>query len=162
MTGQQLFFTINAMGIYKTVQELDPVDAAYIAGLIDGEGTITLTQEHRNENRRLVVSVSNNELQILNYLRDTTGVGSISSKRTYQSNHSPSYTYKITNRQALTLLEQVTPFLRSYKSDRARLILNHYANLTPRNGKYTSELKVARKRFEKTVLKLTPTKRPVA
>lgn len=32
----------------------DPAVAGYIAGLIDGEGTITLTRVHRNENRRLV------------------------------------------------------------------------------------------------------------
>lgn len=33
-------------------------DAAYIAGLIDGEGTVTLTRKHRNENRQLCVSIS--------------------------------------------------------------------------------------------------------
>lgn len=150
------------MGIYKTVQELDRADAAYIAGLIDGEGTITLTQEHPNEQRRLVVSVSNNELQILKYLHDTIGAGSISSKRIYRSKHSPNYTYKITSRQALALLAQITPFLHSYKSERAKLILQRYANLTPRNGKYTKEVKVARERFEQTVLNIIPTIQSIA
>jgi hypothetical protein len=28
---------------------------AYIAGLIDGEGTITLTRLHRSQNRQLVI-----------------------------------------------------------------------------------------------------------
>ena len=34
-------------------------DAAYIAGLIDGEATITLSRKHRNENRQLAISISN-------------------------------------------------------------------------------------------------------
>ena len=46
-----LFFTIlKLMGCYRCVLSLDPRDAAYIAGLIDGEGTITLSRElHRLE-----------------------------------------------------------------------------------------------------------------
>jgi hypothetical protein len=32
---------------------LSKTDAAYIAGLIDGEGTVTLTRKHRNENRQI-------------------------------------------------------------------------------------------------------------
>jgi hypothetical protein len=34
----------------KQLQPLTSVDAAYIAGLIDGEGTITLTRKHKQEN----------------------------------------------------------------------------------------------------------------
>jgi hypothetical protein len=36
---------------------LRTIDAAYIAGLIDGEGTITLSRKHRNENRQLAISI---------------------------------------------------------------------------------------------------------
>lgn len=32
-------------------------EAAYIAGIIDGEGTITLTRMHRNEHRRHVLQL---------------------------------------------------------------------------------------------------------
>jgi hypothetical protein len=39
------------------IPRLPPDIAAYIAGLIDGEGTITLTRLHAGENRRLVVSI---------------------------------------------------------------------------------------------------------
>ena len=42
------------MNRYRTVKQLDPPEAAYIAGLVDGEGTVTLTTMHRGENRRLV------------------------------------------------------------------------------------------------------------
>jgi hypothetical protein len=37
-------------------------DAAYIAGLIDGEGTVTLSKRHAKERRQLVVSIANTEV----------------------------------------------------------------------------------------------------
>jgi len=46
---------------YRTVKSLAPVDAAYMAGLIDGEGTVTLSRRHRNDQRQLVVSIANTE-----------------------------------------------------------------------------------------------------
>ena len=41
------------------IPKLPAASAAYIAGLIDGEGTITLTRLHAGANRRLVVSIAN-------------------------------------------------------------------------------------------------------
>ena len=68
---------------YHIVRKLDPCDAAYISGLVDGEGTITLTAQHRNENRRLVLSISNTELPLLEFVRRTAGAGRITTKCTY-------------------------------------------------------------------------------
>jgi|SRR3972149_1752337 len=126
------------MAIYKQAKILIPEDAAYIAGLIDGEGTISLSRKHRFDNRQLVVSISNTERNLLNYVQETVGAGSITNKRVTRANHTPSFTYSISNRQALDLLKQITPYLKSYKSGRATLILDHYVRLTPRNGRYTS------------------------
>lgn len=50
------------MVTYRTVAELSKIEAAYVAGLIDGEGTVTLTRKHRNEYRQLAVTVSNTEM----------------------------------------------------------------------------------------------------
>jgi len=126
------------MAIYKQAKILIPEDAAYIAGLIDGEGTISLSRKHRFDNRQLVVSISNTERNLLNYVQETVGAGSITNKRVTRANHTPSFTYSISNRQALDLLKQITLYLKSYKSGRATLILDHYVRLTPRNGRYTS------------------------
>lgn len=49
------------MGTYREVASLSPVDAAYIAGLIDGEGTITLSRRHAVDRRQLVVSANAEE-----------------------------------------------------------------------------------------------------
>ncbi len=44
------------MASCKEVNTLQNTDAAYIAGMIDGEGTIALSKRHKNENRQLVIS----------------------------------------------------------------------------------------------------------
>ena len=131
---------------------LSKTDAAYIAGLIDGEGSVTLTRKHRNENRQLCVSISSTEKSMLEFVKHSAGVGKITNKRTSKAIHSPSYTYAVYNRQALDLLRQVLPWLKSYKRERAVLILQDYVRLTPRNGKYSPSVNCARKLFEQQVL----------
>jgi len=137
-------------------EDLAAVDAAYIAGLIDGEGTITLTRKHRNENRQLAVSISSTERNLLEYVKETLDAGKITRKRITQPQHTPSFTYAVYNRQALWLLAQVKPYLRGYKAGRTRLILRDYLRLTPRNGKYTEQLQLERTAFETTVLNIKP------
>ena len=135
--------------IYRKVQQLDLVHAGYIAGLIDGEGTVTLCRRNRNKSRGLVVSISNTERAILEYVRNLIGAGKITNKRVTSTRHTPSYAFNIANRQALELLAQITPFLQSHKSGRAALILQDYIRLTPRNGRYTSEQVQDRENFIK-------------
>ena len=72
------------MANYKKVNKLSSSEAAYIAGIIDGEGTISLSRKHKNENRQLVVSISNNERCLLEYVLKTAGVGKITSKKVYK------------------------------------------------------------------------------
>ena len=84
-----------------------------------------------------------------------TGVGKITRKRTLSDKHAPGLTYAVSNRQALAVLEQVFPYLRSYKKFRARLALDGYVALTPRNGKYTATLSASRDLFERTFLGIT-------
>ena len=134
------------------VKILSAVDAAYLAGFIDGEGTITLSRKHKNENRQLAITISNTERQLLEFCLEAIGAGKITNKRTTKSQHTPSFTYAIYNRQALIVLEQIEPYLRSYKVKRAQIILDKYISLTPRNGKYTEKMLLQRKEFEDLVL----------
>jgi hypothetical protein len=80
------------------INRLTPEQAAYLAGLIDGEGTITLTRMHRHENRRLVMSISNNDLSLLQFVKTTVGAGKITNKKTYSKRHARSFAYRISNR----------------------------------------------------------------
>lgn len=107
----------------REVKRLPKPVAAYIAGLVDGEGTVTLARQHSNEGRRLALSISNTEIALLEFVRDSVGAGHITGKRTYSPRQTPSFTYAGTSRQALAVLEQIVPYLRSYKKERAALAL---------------------------------------
>ena len=150
--AQDVGFLSPAMMNQRSPARLDTADAAYIGGLIDGEGTITLSRRHACENRQLVVSISSTEKPILAYVLSKVGAGKITSKRIARTHHSPSFTYSIANRQALDLIGQVAPYLRSYKKKRAFHILRDYVRLTPRNGKYSEQVRLERTEFENTVL----------
>jgi hypothetical protein len=120
---------------YREVQALSAQEAAYLAGLIDGEGTVTLSRKHAGDMRQLVVSISNTELPILELVLRTVGAGKLTHKCTSKANHSPSCAYAVWNRQALALLAQVEPYMRSY-------------------GKYTEAMLVERSVFEDALLAL--------
>jgi len=138
------------------MKPLTACQAAYLAGLIDADGTITLTRRHRNETRHAAVYISNTDRALLVFVRDLVGKGKITSKRTVAKQHRQSYTFAITNRQAMQLLGEIQPFLRTYKAKRAELMIRRYHELTPRNGRYTDPMLRAREQFERAVLDIRP------
>ena len=142
------------MTSYRKTAQLSLIDAAYIAGLIDGEGTVTLSRKHAGENRQLAVSISSTERAMLEFVLERVGAGKITRKRVALPSHTPSFTYAVWNRQALDLLRQIAPHLKSYKRQRARHVLEQYIRLTPRNGRYTERLVAERREFERLVLGL--------
>jgi len=137
------------------IRELSDTEAAYVAGIIDGEGTITLTRTHRSERRRPIVSISSTELSLLRYVRSVIGAGRITGKITAKDHHSPSYAYVLSSRQALALLAQIAKHLRTYKLQRCRLLLDDYVAVTPRNGRYTPSQRAAKELFEKRFFALS-------
>ncbi len=143
---------------YKSVNRLTSTQAAYVAGLVDADGSISLTRRHRNENRQLVLSISNTDFDLLRHVNIIVGAGRITKKRTYSQRHTPSGEYKIENRQALELIRQMAPHLRTYKARRADLVLSDYVRLTPRNGHYTKVIAQKRGKFVQEFLALNPSR----
>jgi hypothetical protein len=121
---------------------LGECDAAYIAGLIDADGTVTLTRKHLGETHHAAVTISNTDRKLLEFEAETVGAGKITSKRAVRKSHNSSFVFSIYNRQALDLLRATHPYLRTYKARRAEMILSDYVALTPRNGKYSEESKL--------------------
>jgi hypothetical protein len=98
------------------------IEAAYVAGIIDGEGTVTLTRTHRGENRRPVVSISSTELRLLTYVRSVIGAGRITAKMRTREHHSPELRVLCDQSQSLEPAS-ASLFLRTYKSGRALVLL---------------------------------------
>lgn len=121
---------------------------AYTAGIIDGEGTITLTKIHSsNEFRYPVVSVSSTTYSFLEYLKLHFG-GTITPIKV-KSNCKPAWHWVLRGNKVISLLSNIQPYLlEPNKLYRANLIIENYTKLTPRNGKYTDELRKAKHDFE--------------
>jgi hypothetical protein len=135
---------------------LSKTEAAYLAGIIDGEGTITLTKMHRTEHRRPIISIASTEIELLQYIQKLIG-GYISSKKNYNpSLHKNSYVLTIKNkRDIFTILICISPYLKiSQKKKRASLILDKYDKLTARNGKYNPDQLLLKQLFEEEFLSI--------
>jgi hypothetical protein len=121
----------------------------YMAGIIDGEGTITLTRKRKTSQWRTpVISVSSTTIEILNALVATFG-GHICKNKVYKNHHLPSFSWSITGRKAVKLCAQLKNcLLVPSKRARASLIATKYVACTPRNGKYTAAATRQKQQFE--------------
>jgi hypothetical protein len=131
-------------------------EASYIAGIIDGEGSITLTRLHKNEHRRPCITIASTDIELLTYIQSLTG-GGISRKKNYQPDrHKDSYTLNVKKKQSvLRTLYYVCPYLRvNKKRNRALWILENYERVTPRNGKYNPELLSNKLLFEEQFFRI--------
>lgn len=126
-------------------------EKAYIAGIIDGEGSIMLLKFHRNQFPSPCISVSSTTIELLNWIKSVTKVGTIKNKKNYNSEkHRNSFTYTIKYNDAINLLVQIEPYLViNTKKERAKLIIENYKSVTPRNGKYSKEMLKAKRDFYK-------------
>lgn len=88
-------------------------DAAYLAGLIDGEGSVMLVMSR--ESVALRVSVSNTNLQILDWSVKATKIGGIYKHQRKNAKHKTGWSWRTHSEGAETLLRQLLPFLKIKK-----------------------------------------------
>lgn len=123
------------------------VEAAYAAGILDGEGSICITRNHSDRWPSPQVSVASNDRELLDWLRLRYG-GSITTKQPRKPQHSIAYDWKLTDRRALHFLQIVKPYLViERKIRRCDLLLKAYIDCTPRNGRYTEDMRLKKQAF---------------
>ena len=119
----------NILCIYHG--NLSVVDAAYLAGLIDGEGSIAVSRTQtgaaakackRGHAYRASVTVTMTDLDLLKWAKRATGVGQICPKKVNVIKHRPAWTWSVWSTQAAALLEQLLPYLRIKKGQAENLI----------------------------------------
>lgn len=120
----------------------------YLAGLLDGEGTVGITY-NSSKYRTPYISVTSTTYEIVDWLSANFG-GHIVKQKIYQSHHKQSWCWKLVNRQQVDdLLTKTLPYmLEPDKIRRGRLILDEYALVTIKNGKYTPDQLVKKLDFE--------------
>ena len=114
----------------------------YTAGFLDADGSVSLYRDRSNQPNYLrapCVEFYNCDKGILEKIQTRWG-GRIGAKKSAKENHNISYELRLIGNAAYKLLEDVAPhMLHTKKSNRARLIVEHYKTCTPRNGKYTPD-----------------------
>jgi len=137
---------------------LDEVEKAYVAGIVDGEGTVTLMQHHKNETPTPCVSVANNNLELLKWLRLRFG-GTIVSKKKRLPYHNDSYAWSVRQDRAIRFLDGIKQYL-IVKRSQADLITQKYKSVTHRAGKYTPEMLAKKMKLVAQIRKLN--QRPIS
>ncbi len=91
---------------------LNAIDAAYLAGLIDGEGTVGLYYRS-GHGVALHLSIANTFRPVLEWVRQTTGVGCVAMRRSPSKSerHKTGGVWKCTAVAAETILTAVRPSL---------------------------------------------------
>jgi hypothetical protein len=116
------------------------VEAAYVAGILDGEGSISLIRIRKSRLPSPQVAVTSTDRELLEWLKLRFG-GSIIQKRRRLPIHSQAYEWKLADRLALNVIELARPYLViQRKIRRADLLLEAYIASTPSNGRYTTEM----------------------
>ena len=124
-------------------------DLAYAAGLMDGEGTVTLTKYRAADKFRTPsATMSSTTLCLLEFMQNSFG-GHIVNHKTYKAHHKQSWSWQLRGDSTLEFLKLVLPFMREpAKIRRANLLLSRYKLVTVRNGKYTEEQLAAKQQLE--------------
>ena len=130
-------------------------DIAYIAGLVDGEGSICLQRKHKNDPyRRPVVSIPSTTRELVQRPKLLFG-GCICKHKTYKEHHKQHWSWRLSDRAAVKFCAVIYPWLlEPSKQHRAKLIADTYLLVTPRNGKYSEIMHERKMRFEHEFLHL--------
>lgn len=105
---------------------MSATDAAYLAGLIDADGSIGLYRKKRNGGAQYNVQlgISNTRIDLLAWVLEVTGgVGGVHANRPETETCKATYQYLAQNRSAWSVLQQTMPYMR-VKNDRAAMAKN--------------------------------------
>lgn len=137
---------------YRKLKNLTEIEKAYLAGLFDGEGSISLAKNKKTDRFRTpYFSISSTSYGIMRLCKEMTGLGFISQKKKYQDHHKQSYHWGIqAGTQVIDICTALLPYLREeIKWKRCKKLVSEWKSITKRNGKYTPEEIDRKYQFEK-------------
>ena len=127
--------------IGEYIVNLSMEEIAYLAGIVDGEGTISVHKTHgnrKNTNAVPYVSISNTNEALIKWIRSRVG-GILRTRKPCKSHYKIAYDLRFYYNRALDLITLIYPYL-IVKRNQAHLLLTKYKECTPRNGKYTKKV----------------------
>lgn len=118
---------------------LRETDKAYLAGLIDGEGCISIAKQKITRSPTpvyyLMVSIVSTDKNLLDYWRDITGLGNLCITRKGNLKERDCYQWQLTSNQAIELLILVYQYL-ILKKDQADIAFNFKKTFLKKGGWY--------------------------
>lgn len=125
---------------------LSTTEAAYIAGLVDADGCIQVSKRQRKEvsttQYTLEVSVSNNDINIINYIQRIVGGGAYEILRHEGTKSIVAYSYVASGKLAQELLMLIESYLISKQKEAILGIEFQNLKVNKQGVKYTYEQNV--------------------
>lgn len=123
--SNQIYCSVECMytSRYKSTikpKTLSDCDAAYLAGILDGEGNISLLRK-TGRNPRIRIQIANTDKNLIDWIICTTGVGNINT-RPGTDKHKTAYAWVCNNQPAILILQQIKKYL-IIKRDRCNLAI---------------------------------------
>ncbi len=134
-------------------------DAAYIAGILDGEGCISLSKHHcydknRNTTYHLRVRITNTFPGIMDWIALKVGYGNIHKKKKYPEANRESWEWSLSGRRAIAFLNQLYPYLK-IKRLQAKVAFKFGKTISyPGQSKLDDKVLVFRKELRQRMSKL--------
>ncbi len=121
------------MGSHERFPKVNDREAAWLAGFIDGEGTICMTSHGTRKGKAPFVGAYNTDMALVQKCLIISGTGRIFTRENNSKSLlkpykvKPIHKWHATYRQALKVVQAIYPYLVSEKKRKgAREILDHY------------------------------------
>lgn len=133
----------QASGLYCC--SMKPTTAAYLAGIVDGEGSISLYRRKGGFLPYPVVTIDSIDLELLEFVVHVAG-GNVVTKKRYKDHHSQTYSWRLVHRPAVIFLSQILAHLKiNRKRRKAALLVAEWDFCTPHPGYgYTKQMREAK------------------
>lgn len=96
----------------STSNALSAVDAAYLAGLMDGEGSVMLYRRKKDAaGSALRIAIANTNMILIDWCLSKTGVGNVLTKLGANERHKTGYQWIANAQAAASVLVQIRPYL---------------------------------------------------
>jgi len=93
------------------VKEMSIAQAAYLAGLVDGEGSIIAVKRNSEGRHTWRLQVANTKLPLLSWCIEVTGVGTIVTTKSRNDKHQDGHWWQCYSWNAYDVLRQIVPYM---------------------------------------------------
>ena len=112
----------------QTIRTISPEDLAYIAGFVDGEGTISILRYYKSnykEKRRMdwraFVGINNTNKEVLEWIMLTVGAGNLS-KSNRREGYKTCWKYSLSGSNSIIFSQALLPYLKVKRTNALILI----------------------------------------